>query len=149
MRALYHFIKKKMLVLLLCLNQVLGPMLAKFHPKPAQFFYHLSFFHLIKFNCTTGFAKEKTQASWTVKTRTQILSSHSYLTGKILFRQISYLVSLSRYHFFICIKYFICSGDYEVTMDGIYENFLRLSYHDPMLQKTVSICTRHRFWLMI
>lgn len=28
-------------------------------------------------------------------------------------------------------------GDYEVTMDGIYENFLRLSYHDPMLQKTV------------
>ncbi|CAN6320570.1 unnamed protein product [Urochloa humidicola] len=28
-------------------------------------------------------------------------------------------------------------GDYEVTMDGIHENFLRLSYHDPMLQKTV------------
>ncbi|GJN08363.1 hypothetical protein PR202_ga26274 [Eleusine coracana subsp. coracana] len=30
-------------------------------------------------------------------------------------------------------------GDYEVTMDGIHENFLRLSYHDPMLKKTVSI----------
>ncbi|GJN30978.1 hypothetical protein PR202_gb19329 [Eleusine coracana subsp. coracana] len=28
-------------------------------------------------------------------------------------------------------------GDYEVTMDGIHENFLRLSYHDPMLKKTV------------
>ncbi|KAG8096656.1 hypothetical protein GUJ93_ZPchr0013g37500 [Zizania palustris] len=28
-------------------------------------------------------------------------------------------------------------GDYDVTMDGIHENFLRLSYHDPMLQKTV------------
>ncbi|XP_062210694.1 uncharacterized protein LOC133912120 [Phragmites australis] len=28
-------------------------------------------------------------------------------------------------------------GDYEVTMDGIHENFLKLSYHDPMLQKTV------------
>jgi len=45
------------------LNQVLGPMLAKFHPKSAQNFV-LIFFHLIKFNCTTGFAKEKTQASW-------------------------------------------------------------------------------------
>ncbi|CAL4921905.1 unnamed protein product [Urochloa decumbens] len=28
-------------------------------------------------------------------------------------------------------------GDYEITMDGIHENLLRLSYHDPMLQKTV------------
>uniref|UniRef100_A0A0D9VS94 AAA+ ATPase domain-containing protein n=1 Tax=Leersia perrieri TaxID=77586 RepID=A0A0D9VS94_9ORYZ len=28
-------------------------------------------------------------------------------------------------------------GDYDVTMDGIHENFLKLSYHDPMLQKTV------------
>ncbi|XP_047096259.1 chromosome transmission fidelity protein 18 homolog [Lolium rigidum] len=28
-------------------------------------------------------------------------------------------------------------GDYDVTMDGIHENLLRLSYHDPMLQKTV------------
>ncbi|KQK22437.1 chromosome transmission fidelity protein 18 homolog [Brachypodium distachyon] len=28
-------------------------------------------------------------------------------------------------------------GDYDVTMDGIHENFLRLSYHDPMLHKTV------------
>ncbi|KAJ6838515.1 chromosome transmission fidelity protein 18-like protein [Iris pallida] len=28
-------------------------------------------------------------------------------------------------------------GDYELTMDGIHENFLRLSYHDPMMQKTV------------
>uniref|UniRef100_A0A0E0KBM9 AAA+ ATPase domain-containing protein n=1 Tax=Oryza punctata TaxID=4537 RepID=A0A0E0KBM9_ORYPU len=27
-------------------------------------------------------------------------------------------------------------GDYDVTMDGIHENFLKLSYHDPMLQKT-------------
>lgn len=42
----------------------------------------------------------------------------------------------------IHIKYLICSGDYEVTMDGIHENFLRLSYHDPMLQKTVSIYTK-------
>ncbi|XBH56961.1 hypothetical protein VPH35_078664 [Triticum aestivum] len=28
-------------------------------------------------------------------------------------------------------------GDYDVTMDGIHENFLKLSYHDPMLHKTV------------
>ncbi|XP_073010337.1 uncharacterized protein [Typha latifolia] len=28
-------------------------------------------------------------------------------------------------------------GEYELTMDGIHENFLRLSYHDPMMQKTV------------
>uniref|UniRef100_A0A0E0NSV1 AAA+ ATPase domain-containing protein n=1 Tax=Oryza rufipogon TaxID=4529 RepID=A0A0E0NSV1_ORYRU len=27
-------------------------------------------------------------------------------------------------------------GDYDVTMDGIHENFLKLNYHDPMLQKT-------------
>ncbi|KAJ1696053.1 hypothetical protein LUZ63_004565 [Rhynchospora breviuscula] len=28
-------------------------------------------------------------------------------------------------------------GEYELTMDGIHENFLRLSYHDPMMHKTV------------
>ncbi|KAJ8483655.1 hypothetical protein OPV22_016140 [Ensete ventricosum] len=28
-------------------------------------------------------------------------------------------------------------GEYELTMDGIHENFLRLSYHDPMMRKTV------------
>lgn len=28
-------------------------------------------------------------------------------------------------------------GEYELTMDGIHENFLRLSYNDPMMQKTV------------
>ncbi|PKA48644.1 hypothetical protein AXF42_Ash021053 [Apostasia shenzhenica] len=28
-------------------------------------------------------------------------------------------------------------GDYELTMDGIHENLLRLPYHDPMMQKTV------------
>ncbi|KAJ3682667.1 hypothetical protein LUZ60_012894 [Juncus effusus] len=28
-------------------------------------------------------------------------------------------------------------GEYELTMDGIHENFLKLSYHDPMMQKTV------------
>ncbi|XP_038981046.1 chromosome transmission fidelity protein 18 homolog [Phoenix dactylifera] len=28
-------------------------------------------------------------------------------------------------------------GEYELTMDGIYENFLHLSYHDPLMQKTV------------
>ncbi|XP_078174461.1 P-loop containing nucleoside triphosphate hydrolases superfamily protein [Carex rostrata] len=27
-------------------------------------------------------------------------------------------------------------GEYELTMDGIHENFLRLSYHDPMMHKT-------------
>ncbi|KAH7672890.1 chromosome transmission fidelity protein 18 [Dioscorea alata] len=27
-------------------------------------------------------------------------------------------------------------GDYELTMDGIHENFLQLSYHDPKMQKT-------------
>lgn len=30
------------------------------------------------------------------------------------------------------------SGEYELTLDGIHENFLRLSYHDPLMQKTVS-----------
>ncbi|KAF6141075.1 hypothetical protein GIB67_006520 [Kingdonia uniflora] len=28
-------------------------------------------------------------------------------------------------------------GEYELTMDGIHENVLQLSYHDPMMQKTV------------
>ncbi|XP_042394576.1 chromosome transmission fidelity protein 18 homolog isoform X1 [Zingiber officinale] len=28
-------------------------------------------------------------------------------------------------------------GEYELTMDGIHENFPRLSYHDPMMRKTV------------
>ncbi|KAK1315216.1 hypothetical protein QJS10_CPA06g00029 [Acorus calamus] len=27
-------------------------------------------------------------------------------------------------------------GDYDLTMEGIYENFLHLSYHDPLMQKT-------------
>uniref|UniRef100_A0A1D1XQK4 Chromosome transmission fidelity protein 18 homolog n=1 Tax=Anthurium amnicola TaxID=1678845 RepID=A0A1D1XQK4_9ARAE len=28
-------------------------------------------------------------------------------------------------------------GDYELTMDGIHENFLQLCYHDPVMQKSV------------
>ncbi|XP_077250788.1 P-loop containing nucleoside triphosphate hydrolases superfamily protein [Tasmannia lanceolata] len=28
-------------------------------------------------------------------------------------------------------------GEYELTMDGVHENFLQLHYHDPMMQKTV------------
>lgn len=28
-------------------------------------------------------------------------------------------------------------GEYELIMDGIHENYLRLSYHDPMMEKTV------------
>ncbi|CAK7336241.1 unnamed protein product [Dovyalis caffra] len=28
-------------------------------------------------------------------------------------------------------------GDYDVILDGIYENILQLHYHDPMMQKTV------------
>ncbi|XP_020107967.1 chromosome transmission fidelity protein 18 homolog isoform X2 [Ananas comosus] len=28
-------------------------------------------------------------------------------------------------------------GEYELTLDGIHENFLRLSYHDPLMRKTV------------
>ncbi|CAA6673279.1 unnamed protein product [Spirodela intermedia] len=29
------------------------------------------------------------------------------------------------------------NGDYELTMDGIHENFLQLCFHDPIMQKTV------------
>jgi hypothetical protein len=36
------------------------------------------------------------------------------------------------------------SGEYELTMDGIHENILRLSYHDPMMHKTVST-----FWTLL
>ncbi|KAG1337747.1 chromosome transmission fidelity protein 18 [Cocos nucifera] len=28
-------------------------------------------------------------------------------------------------------------GEYELTVDGIYENFLHLSYHDPLMRRTV------------
>ncbi|KAG9446182.1 hypothetical protein H6P81_012310 [Aristolochia fimbriata] len=28
-------------------------------------------------------------------------------------------------------------GDFELTMDGIHENFLKVHYHDPLMQKTV------------
>ncbi|XP_078429313.1 P-loop containing nucleoside triphosphate hydrolases superfamily protein [Wolffia australiana] len=28
-------------------------------------------------------------------------------------------------------------GDYELTMDGIHENFLQIGFHDPLMQKTV------------
>jgi len=37
----------------------------------------------------------------------------------------------------VYISCLLDSGEYELTMDGIHENFLRLSYHDPMMQKTV------------
>ncbi|KAM7259687.1 hypothetical protein ACFE04_015428 [Oxalis oulophora] len=30
-----------------------------------------------------------------------------------------------------------CRGDYDLIFDGIHENFLQLSYHDPMMHKTV------------
>ena len=32
----------------------------------------------------------------------------------------------------------LCSGDYDLILDGIHENFLQLHYHDPVMQKTVS-----------
>lgn len=32
----------------------------------------------------------------------------------------------------------ICSGDYDLILDGIHENILHLHYHDPVMQKTVS-----------
>lgn len=36
-----------------------------------------------------------------------------------------------------CTCHFWCSGDYELTMDGIHENILQMRYHDASLQKTV------------
>jgi hypothetical protein len=33
----------------------------------------------------------------------------------------------------------LCSGDYDLILDGIHENFLQLHYHDPVMQKTVSL----------
>lgn len=33
----------------------------------------------------------------------------------------------------------MCSGDSDLILDGIHENILHLSYHDPVMQKTVSI----------
>lgn len=66
--------------------------------------------------------------------RTSILSSHSFLTGK--FSAVDFMLCfLELLHFFT--SHHVYSGDYDVTMDGIHENFLKLNYHDPMLQKTV------------
>lgn len=33
----------------------------------------------------------------------------------------------------------MCSGDSDLILDGIHENVLQLNYHDPVMQKTVSI----------
>jgi len=33
----------------------------------------------------------------------------------------------------------MCSGDSNLILDGIHENVLQLNYHDPVMQKTVSI----------
>lgn len=33
----------------------------------------------------------------------------------------------------------LCSGDYDLILDGIHENFLQLHYHDPVMLKTVSL----------
>ena len=36
------------------------------------------------------------------------------------------------------IRIIICRGDSDLILDGIHENVLRLNYHDPVMQKTVS-----------
>lgn len=52
----------------------------------------------------------------------------------MLFTCFSYLMQVCRlYDHFL----WIFSGDYELTMDGIHENILKLQYHDPLMQKTV------------
>lgn len=56
-----------------------------------------------------------------------------------------YVVSSCEHMFVLCFmqKHLaevanLCSGDYDLILDGIHENFLQLHYHDPVMQKTVS-----------
>jgi len=52
-----------------------------------------------------------------------------------------FLISPSYVQIFLLGKMGIlmCSGDSNLILDGIHENVLRLNYHDPVMQKTVSI----------
>lgn len=62
-----------------------------------------------------------------------------YLTSKQLIVVNIACSSSIQIPLFVAQLLWICSGEYDVIFDGIHENILQLHYHDPLMQKTVSL----------